>query len=263
MAGARSGGAELFFERLSAALHRAGDAVLPVIRRDPHRADRLRTAGLAPAQLRFGGPIDLLTRPRLARLLRAFAPEIAVAWMNRAARAMPDGPWVKVGRLGGYYDLKYYRNCDHLVGNTRGIVAWIRAQGWPPDRVHHLPNFAPDLRGATPADLPPGPRLLALGRLHANKAFDILIRALRRSPASRPSSPATAPNAPSSKAWPRNAASPTGSTCLAGAATRPPSSPPATSWSARAGSSRSAMSSSKRSRPAARSSPPPLPGRSS
>ncbi len=182
MAGAPSGGAEQFFERLAAALHHAGDTVLPVIRRDAHRADRLRTEGLAPAQLRFGGPLDLTTRPRLARLLRAFSPAVAVAWMNRAARAMPDGPWVKVGRLGGYYDLKYYRDCDHLVGNTRGIVAWIREQGWPAARVHHLPNFAPDLLGAHPADLPPnlppGPRVLALGRLHPNKAFDILIRAI-------------------------------------------------------------------------------------
>ena len=62
MAGAPAGGAELFFERLTAALHRAGDAVLPVIRRDPARAARLAGAGLHPGQLRFGGPLDLLTR---------------------------------------------------------------------------------------------------------------------------------------------------------------------------------------------------------
>ncbi len=177
MAGARSGGAELFFERLAAALHRAGETVLPIIRRDPGRADRLRAAGLAPAQLAFGGALDLLTRPRLGRLLGAFEPRIAVAWMNRAASATPEGAWVKVGRLGGYYDLKYYRGCDHLVGNTRGIVAWLRKQGWPAERTHHLPNFAPDLLGASPAVLPPGPIVLALGRLHDNKAFDVLIRA--------------------------------------------------------------------------------------
>lgn len=178
MAGARSGGAELFFERLAAGLHQEGETVLPVIRRDKARADRLRAAGLAPAELRFGGALDLLTRPLLGRLLRAFRPRIAVAWMNRAARATPEGDWVKVGRLGGYYDLRYYRGCDHLVGNTSGIATWIREQGWPPERVHHLPNFAPDLLGAAPAALPGRPLVLALGRLHRNKAFDILIRAL-------------------------------------------------------------------------------------
>ncbi len=126
-----------------------------------------------------------MTPPRLGRTLRAFRPRVVVAWMNRAARATPRGGWVKVGRLGGYYDLRYYRGCDHLVGNTRGIVAWIREQGWPGERVHHLPNFAPDLAGAAPAALPPGPMALALGRLHRNKGFDVLIRALPALPSLR------------------------------------------------------------------------------
>lgn len=181
MAGAPAGGAELFFERLAAAQHAAGDAVLPVIRRNPDRATRLAAAGLIPEQLHFGGALDLLTRPRIRAALRRFAPRVAVAWMNRAARMAPRGAWVLAGRLGGYYDLRYYRRCDHLICNTRGITEWIIAQGWPAARVHHLPNFSPDLAGAVPAVLPvpPGaPTVLALGRLHRNKAFDILIRAL-------------------------------------------------------------------------------------
>jgi glycosyltransferase involved in cell wall biosynthesis len=189
MAGAASGGAELFFERLTGSLHRSGETVLPVIRRNPARAARLEAVGLAPVQLTFGGALDLLTRPRLGRALRAFGPRVVVAWMNRAARATSSATrangWVKVGRLGGYYDLRYYRGFDHLVGNTRGIVAWIREQGWPCERVHHLPNFAPDLAGAAPAALPPGLIVLALGRLHRNKGFDVLIRALPALPGVR------------------------------------------------------------------------------
>ncbi len=144
MAGAREGGAELFFERLVLAQRRAGDAVLPVIRTDAARAARLHAA--QPQQLAFGGLLDLLTRPRLATALRRFAPRVVVAWMNRAARFAPRGDWVLAGRLGGYYDLGYYRRCDHLVGNTRALVRWIVAQGWPAARAHYLPNFAPDLR---------------------------------------------------------------------------------------------------------------------
>ncbi len=185
MAGAPVGGAELFFERLVAALHRAGDTVLPVIRRDRDRAGRLSAAGLAPVELAFRGRLDLVTRPRLAAALRRFRPRVVVAWMQRAAWHAPRGDYALVGRFGGYYDLSYFRHCDHLVGNTRGMVDWITAQGFPAARTHLLPNFAPDLAGAPPAalGLPPGARvLLALGRLHPHKAYDVLIRALAHLP---------------------------------------------------------------------------------
>jgi glycosyltransferase involved in cell wall biosynthesis len=190
MAGAREGGAELFYERLCIALHRAGDAVLPVIRREPARAARLRAAGLAPLEFGFGNPLDLLTAPRVRAALQRFAPRVAVAWMSRAARFAPTGDWVLCGRLGGYYDLRNFRRCDHLIGNTHALVRWMTDQGWPAARAHHLPNFVADMAGAAPAPraefgVPAGaPLLLGLGRLHPNKAFDILIRAMPRLPGS-------------------------------------------------------------------------------
>jgi glycosyltransferase involved in cell wall biosynthesis len=188
MAGAASGGAELFYERLCVASVRAGDAVLPVMRRDARRAARLQQGGCVPVQLGFGGALDVVTRLRVGRLLRRYAPRVVVAWMNRAARHTPVGDWTLVGRLGGYYDLSYYRRCDHLIGNTRGIVAWVVGQGWPETRVHWLPNFVDDFGGAVAVSrgqlgVPEGcSLLLALGRLHRNKAFDVLIRAMRQLP---------------------------------------------------------------------------------
>ncbi len=183
MAGAANGGAELFYERMTLALAAAGEDVLPIIRANPARASRLRAAGLSPLQHRFGGPLDRLTRPRIRRELAVFGADLAIAWMSRAAAHLPLGRWVTAGRLGGYYDLKYYRNCRHLIGNTRGIVAWIKTQGWPHERVHYLPNFVGDFAETAAASraalgVPDGaPLILGLGRLHQVKGFDILLRA--------------------------------------------------------------------------------------
>jgi len=180
MAGARQGGAEAFFERLCIAMAAAGDAVLPVIRRDAERAARLAAAGLAPVALRFAQHLDFTTTPRLRAALARHRTTVAVAWMNRATRftgrARAGAPWTLVGRLGGYYDLRHYRSCDHLVGNTRALRTWFVAQGWPNERAHHLPNFAPDL--ATDRSPPGQNRLLAAGRLHRNKGFDTLLHAI-------------------------------------------------------------------------------------
>ncbi len=180
------GGAEGFYERLVPALARAGEEVLPLIRADAGRSGRLRAAGVAPVELPFGNYFDFTTRPRLDRTLRHFQPQVVVAWQNRAADyagavKRRGAPWPLVGRLGGYYDLRYYRHCDHIVGNTRDLRRWfVEEQGWPAERAHYVPNFAHDLAGAAPADLPgtPGARLFTLGRLHPNKGFDTLLRAL-------------------------------------------------------------------------------------
>jgi glycosyltransferase involved in cell wall biosynthesis len=188
MAGAPAGGAELFFERLSIALAGAGDEVLPVIRRNAGRAGRLRVAGLQPVELGFGGALDLATRWRVRAALGRFKPRVAVAWMGRAAAAAPQGDWVLAGRLGGTYDLRRFRRCDHVVANTHGLVRWITDQGWPAGRAHYLPNFVPDLGQANPVPraaigVPEGAGMvLALGRLHRNKGFDTLIQAMALMP---------------------------------------------------------------------------------
>jgi glycosyltransferase involved in cell wall biosynthesis len=183
MAGAANGGAELFYDRMTIALHNAGQTVLPITRNHPARLATLREAGLTPVEAAFGGPLDLFTRPKLRRALKTFQADIAIAWMSRAASYLPRGNWVTAGRLGGYYDLKYFRACQHLIGNTRGITSWITAQGIPESRVHYLPNFVTDYATEEPASrealgIPEdAPLMLGLGRLHEVKGFDILIRA--------------------------------------------------------------------------------------
>jgi glycosyltransferase involved in cell wall biosynthesis len=187
IAGRPQGGAENFFIRLAVALNQTGVHQKILIRHHQDRAAQLRHAGLAPLELRFGGIFDFASRHHFRKAIQEYRPSIVCTWMSRATALCPPGspgqPFIHVGRLGGYYNLKYYRHCDHLVGNTQDIVDYILSEGWPRDRVHYLPNFV----DATPGQeiprsefgiAPETTILLALGRLHENKAMDIAISAL-------------------------------------------------------------------------------------
>ncbi len=184
IAGARHGGAETFFVRLAAALQRAGETQRVLIRRDADRAQRLRAAGVEVDALDFGGPLDVATRWRFQRAITAWRPDIVLTWMNRATRLCPKGDFVHVARLGGYYDLKYYRRCDHLIANTRAIVDYTVAKGWPADRIDYLPNFVPDIGAVKQFRRSSGAarRVLAVGRLHPNKGFALLLEAVALTP---------------------------------------------------------------------------------
>jgi len=187
IAGAAQGGAEAFFTRLALALQRRGVAQEVLLRPEPTRLAALRAGGVAVGETWFGGPFDWASRWRFARAARRFQPSHVLTWMNRATAACPRGEFVHAARLGGYYDLKYYRRAQHLIGNTPDIVDYLVRAGWPAARAHYLPNFV-DETAAEPLDKraldtpEEAPVLLALGRLHPNKAFDVLLHALARLP---------------------------------------------------------------------------------
>jgi len=191
MGSRQRGGAEAFFSRLCVALAHTPIDQTVVIRNRAACRDDLVAGGLKPIEMPFLFNGDPLTRHRLGRLIAATAPEVVLSWMSRAATTCPPGRkghrFVHVGRLGGYYDLKYYAACDHLIANTQDIADYVVAHGWPRPRVHYLPNFVDEQPAAaadrasldTPADVPV---ILALGRLHSDKAFDVLLKALTEVP---------------------------------------------------------------------------------
>ena len=189
MAGAKHGGAEVFFTRLVLALHQAGLNQRVLLRSNPGRQKLLADGGVTAHSMPFGGKLDISTRLQLRRQIAYYKPHVVMSWMNRAAAFCPPprGRFVHCARLGGYYDLKYYSNCDHLIGNTKGIVQYLVGQGWPEAQVHYLPNFVsvevakpmPRRDLSTPED---ARVILALGRFHKNKAFDILIEAMSHLP---------------------------------------------------------------------------------
>lgn len=181
LAGAGQGGAELHFVRLAEAFQRAGLIQHLVMRRHPAFVERLRAAGVPMTFARFGGFFDFQTRGLIRTVAGALRPQIALSYMSRATKFTPRGPYTLVARLGGYYDMKYFRHADHLVGIAPDLIEYFRREGWPAEKTTLIANFVEDKSG--PA-LPRGaaPLIVAIGRLHKNKAFDTLLHAMAQLP---------------------------------------------------------------------------------
>ncbi|MCZ4279564.1 glycosyltransferase [Kiloniella laminariae] len=179
------GGAETFFTQLALALHRAGVETQAVIGPNEQRFSTLRSNGIETLVLPFRQILDFKTKPGLKARIKQYHPDVVLTFMNRASKLCPKGDFLHVARLGGYYKLKNYKNCDHLIGNTKDIVRYLDQAGWPEGRAHHVPNFASVDRDALPVsraelDTPEDvPLIVSLGRLHENKAFDILLQAAK------------------------------------------------------------------------------------
>jgi glycosyltransferase involved in cell wall biosynthesis len=184
LAGDTHGGAENFFMRLVPALTEVGLNQYVVIKNHESRENILKQHEISYTTASFNKIFSSITTLKIQSTIHTFQPDIVVTWMSRASHLCPKGQFVHVGRLGGYYDLKYYQKCDHLIGNTIDIVGYFIDKQWPQEFTHYLPNFVdiPFTQATiersqfnTPEA---APLLLTLGRLHDDKAFDVLIKAM-------------------------------------------------------------------------------------
>ncbi len=189
LAGAAHGGAENFFVRLVGGLNEHPDLeARAFLRNHAHRVQALENAGVTTETFRFGSPLDIMDRMSFRRALSGYNPEIVMTWMGRASAYTPNSKsYTLVNRLGHYYKLKYYSHADYWVGISKGICKHMIDGGFPADRVVHIPNFADEREVSpiprdsfnTPTD---APLILAAGRLHTNKAFDVLLHSMTEIP---------------------------------------------------------------------------------
>jgi glycosyltransferase involved in cell wall biosynthesis len=187
LAGASVGGAETFFVSLTLALARTGVDVRSVLKPNAVRQEALARAGLSYETAAFRSVLDFTTARVLDRAVGAFRPDIVLAFAGRAASFAPRGRHAVVGRLGGYYNLKNFRRCGHLICNAPDLVRYVKDGGWPQDKVSLIPNFPsvpdePALDRATFATPEDAPLAVALGRLHPNKGLDVLLKAAAQIP---------------------------------------------------------------------------------
>ena len=184
LAGARYGGAETFATDLICGLAETAPQAV-ITRPAPKRVARLRAAGVTVIEdsLSFGLPAPL-GRWLVARHVARLRPRAVVAYMGRAAAVSPRGA---IGWFGGYYDLKRYRACRHLVAITADMQADMARRGADPSLVHLIPTFARLDDGdavardslATPED---AKVILCLARLHPKKGLDTLLDAMGEVP---------------------------------------------------------------------------------
>lgn len=186
IAGGERGGAERFFVRLTLGLCKVGIEQSVVTRDNPQWRDIFAPKGIAHYKARFCRWFPFKTNFIIKRAVKEFKPDVVLTWMARASHFGPKGNHVLVSRLGGYYNLKYFKKSDYLIGNTQDIVDYIVANNWDKSKVKYLSNFA-----EMPSDIPAAmrdqydtpqnvPLIFALGRLHDHKGFDVLISAMSK-----------------------------------------------------------------------------------
>lgn len=194
LAGAKTGGAEMAYVDMLIAQKQAGLDVVAACRANDHRSPRIRDAGISLYELPFGGMFDLTTKAALKRIIVQEKPEIVQTWMTRAAKKTPCynkslPMFIKISRLGGYYNMRHYQDADFFIAQTPDLKDHIVEKGRiNPDKVRQINQFAEvgDRLGTLTRSDMNTPHdafvFLSLARYHVNKGLDMLLKAFESVP---------------------------------------------------------------------------------
>ena len=99
--------------------------------------------------------------------------------MNRASKILPkSNGWINIGRMGGYYKIKNYINCDYIITNTNDLKDFVIESGWDSKKVEFIPNFVSTNNQTKITKNKSVIIILCLARFHRNKGIDVLLKAM-------------------------------------------------------------------------------------
>ena len=187
IAGSVHGGAEKFCEDLVSSFSKKDITQHIITRPYVDRVNLFMDLGCGVSPLKLGNIWDFFSATKVKSLIYEINPDVILGWMGRGASYIPYHPSLKVGRLGGYYKLKNFKNCDHLICNTTHLVNYCIKSGWPTDKVHYIPNFSPinpfTYINREDLDIPNDAIIvLVLSRLEEKKGIDLAIRTVAKIP---------------------------------------------------------------------------------
>lgn len=185
MLGAGFGGLEQVFLDYQPILDRLalahGGRCVALTRRGGEAARRARTLGISPELVQVHSDWDPISVANVSAVARRHRPALGIAHGQRAyrllARTLPKtAPIVAVIHKPSF-DVDLVRTTYVCVGAH--LAEAVRAQGVAAERVRFVPNaVALDGPRAALAHVGDAPLIVAGGRLHEKKGFDVLIRAM-------------------------------------------------------------------------------------
>ena len=143
LGGSKQGGAEKFFERLSVAMEKKKNINLQIIiRKNEKRFSFLNKKIKLIHQINNFYFFNPFCHKKISDIINNFKPNIVLSWMNRASKVLPkSNGWINIGRIGGYYKIKNYVNCDYIITNTNDLKDFVIESGWDSKKVKFIPNF--------------------------------------------------------------------------------------------------------------------------